>query len=70
MSKHKIRFFHPLSHFFLTGKKKKCSIYCSLLSSPRRLSAQHLSMGGKHRLMETAEEEVVEKKWSSKRRGK
>ena len=49
--------------FFL---KEKAPVYCSLLSSPRRLSAQHLTMGGKPKLRETAEEEVVEKNGARK----
>lgn len=58
-SEHQQCCFLPCSFFF---RNKKMPIYCSLLSSPRRLSAQHLTMGGKPRLKETAEEEVEKKK--------
>lgn len=63
-SEHQQCCFLPCSFFF---RNKKMPIYCSLLSSPRRLSAQHLTMGGKPRLKETAEEEVEKKKKSLKK---
>lgn len=66
-SEHQQCCFLPCSFFF---RNKKMPIYCSLLSSPRRLSAQHLTMGGKPRLKETAEEEVEKKKKELEKRGR
>lgn len=42
MSKHKIRFFHPLSHFFLTGKKKMFYLLLTSLLSSEVISTASL----------------------------
>lgn len=56
MSTNSAAFFLSLSFFFF--QNEEMPVYCSLPSSPLRLSAQHLTTGRKLRLMETAEEEV------------